>query len=32
MTDDRKRSSVRFSIIDTEWDRVKAGLEGRLWR
>ncbi|MGK5057586.1 GNAT family N-acetyltransferase [Janthinobacterium sp. LB2P49] len=32
MPDGRKRNSVRFSIIDTEWDAVKAGLEGRLGR
>ena len=30
MPDGRKRNSVRFSIIDTEWAAVKAGLEQRL--
>ncbi|MGK5008177.1 GNAT family N-acetyltransferase [Janthinobacterium sp. MDB2-8] len=30
MPDGRKRNSVRFSIIDTEWEGVKAGLELRL--
>lgn len=32
MPDGRKRNSVRFSIIDTEWQAVKAGLECRLKR
>lgn len=32
MPDGRKRNSVRFSIIDTEWEAVKAGLEARLGR
>ena len=32
MPDGRKRNSVRFSIIDTEWAAVKAGLERRLGR
>jgi RimJ/RimL family protein N-acetyltransferase len=32
MPDGRKRNSVRFSMIDTEWDGVKAGLERRLGR
>jgi RimJ/RimL family protein N-acetyltransferase len=32
MPDGRKRNSVRFSIIDTEWEGVKAGLERRLGR
>lgn len=32
MPDGRKRNSVRFSIIDTEWEAVKAGLEQRLKR
>jgi N-acetyltransferase len=30
MPDGRKRNSVRFSIIDTEWPQVKAMLERRL--
>ncbi|WP_426077837.1 GNAT family N-acetyltransferase [Janthinobacterium sp. PSPC3-1] len=30
MPDGRKRNSVRFSIIDTEWEQVRAGLEVRL--
>ncbi|MGM3277411.1 GNAT family N-acetyltransferase [Ralstonia sp. 24A2] len=32
MPDGRKRNSVRFSIIDTEWPEVKAMLEARLAR
>ncbi|MBB5368099.1 RimJ/RimL family protein N-acetyltransferase [Janthinobacterium sp. K2Li3] len=32
MPDGRKRNSVRFSMIDTEWEAVKAGLELRLGR
>jgi RimJ/RimL family protein N-acetyltransferase len=32
MPDGRKRNSVRFSIIDTEWPHVKAGLEQKLAR
>nr|WP_314633728.1 GNAT family protein [uncultured Janthinobacterium sp.] len=32
MPDGRKRNSVRFSIIDTEWPAVKAGLEKKLGR
>jgi N-acetyltransferase len=32
MPDGRKRNSVRFSIIDTEWPDVKAMLELRLAR
>lgn len=32
MPDGRKRNSVRFSIIDSEWAAVKAGLEGKLVR
>lgn len=32
MPDGRKRNSVRFSIIDTEWPQVKAMLEQRLAR
>ncbi|SIT39211.1 GCN5-related N-acetyltransferase [Paraburkholderia ribeironis] len=32
MPDGRKRNSVRFSIIDDEWPRVKAMLEARLGR
>ncbi|MFA9440241.1 GNAT family N-acetyltransferase [Uliginosibacterium sp. sgz301328] len=32
MPDGRKRNSVRFSIIDTEWPAVKAGLQDRLQR
>lgn len=30
MPDGRKRNSVRFSIIDSEWAAVKEGLEKRL--
>ncbi|MBB5607400.1 RimJ/RimL family protein N-acetyltransferase [Janthinobacterium sp. S3M3] len=30
MPDGRKCNSLRFSIIDTEWPEVKAGLEKRL--
>lgn len=30
MPDGRKRNSVRFSIIDTEWEQVRAGLPRRL--
>lgn len=30
MPDGRKRNSVRFSMIDTEWEQVRAGLERRL--
>lgn len=30
MPDGRKRNSVRFSIIDTEWPDVKTALEGKL--
>ena len=30
MPDGRKRNSVRFSIIDTEWEQVRAGLQRRL--
>ena len=30
MPDGRKRNSVRFSMIDTEWEAVKAGLLLRL--
>lgn len=30
MPDGRKRNSVRFSIIDTEWPEVKALLEAKL--
>jgi N-acetyltransferase len=30
MPDGRKRNSLRFSMIDTEWPEVKAGLEKRL--
>lgn len=30
MPDGRKRNSVRFSIIDTEWPQVRANLEKRL--
>lgn len=30
MPDGRKRDSVRFSIIDTEWPEVKAMLEAKL--
>jgi RimJ/RimL family protein N-acetyltransferase len=32
MPDGRKRNSVRFSIIDEEWDEVKAVLEAKLAR
>jgi len=32
MPDGRKRNSVRVSIIDTEWQAVKAGLEKKLGR
>ncbi|MFM0337177.1 GNAT family N-acetyltransferase [Paraburkholderia fungorum] len=32
MPDGRKRNSVRFSIIDTEWPAVKAMLEEKLGR
>jgi len=32
MPDGRKRNSVRFSIIDTEWEAVKAGLQRSLSR
>ncbi|WP_420488477.1 GNAT family N-acetyltransferase [Paraburkholderia phytofirmans] len=32
MPDGRKRNSVRFSIIDTEWSGVKATLEDKLMR
>src|SRR5476649_2329770 len=32
MPDGRKRNSVRFSIIDTEWGEVTAGLESKLSR
>jgi len=32
MPDGRKRNSVRFSIIDTEWPEVKAGLQRNLSR
>jgi RimJ/RimL family protein N-acetyltransferase len=32
MPDGRKRNSVRFSIIDTEWPEVKAMLEAKLGR
>ena len=32
MPDGRKRNSVRFSIIDTEWPDVKATLEAKLAR
>ncbi|MGC3965715.1 MAG: GNAT family protein [Rhodocyclaceae bacterium] len=32
MPDGRKRNSVRFSIIDTEWHAVKAGLQEKLQR
>jgi RimJ/RimL family protein N-acetyltransferase len=32
MPDGRRRTSVRFSIIDDEWPRVRQGLEGRLAR
>lgn len=30
MPDGRKRNSVRFSMIDTEWEQVRAGLQRRL--
>jgi RimJ/RimL family protein N-acetyltransferase len=30
MPDGRKRNSVRFSIIDDEWPRVREGLRARL--
>lgn len=30
MPDGRKRNSVRFSMIDTEWEAVRKGLERRL--
>ena len=30
MPDGRKRNSVRFSIIDTEWPQVKDQLKVRL--
>jgi RimJ/RimL family protein N-acetyltransferase len=30
MPDGRKRNSVRFSIIDSEWDAVREGLQKRL--
>ena len=32
MPDGRKRNSVRFSMIDTEWEAVKTGLAKRLDR
>lgn len=32
MPDGRKRNSVRFSIIDSEWPQVKANLQARLLR
>jgi RimJ/RimL family protein N-acetyltransferase len=32
MPDGRRRNSVRFSIVDDEWETVKAGLERRLGR
>lgn|SRR5487761_2645560 len=32
MPDGRKRNSVRFSIIDTEWPDVKAALQRKLTR
>jgi len=32
MPDGRKRNSVRFSIIDSEWPQVKAGLLAKLQR
>ena len=32
MPDGRKRNSVRFSIIDSEWAAIKAGLEKKLAR
>ncbi len=30
MPDGRKRNSVRFSIIDSEWPEVRSSLEQRL--
>ncbi|WLH53830.1 GNAT family N-acetyltransferase [Pseudomonas tolaasii] len=32
MPDGRKRNSVRFSIIDSEWPQVKASLQAKLQR
>ncbi|CRM86932.1 N-acetyltransferase [Pseudomonas sp. C 49-2] len=32
MSDGRKRNSVRFSIIDSEWPQVKANLQAKLQR
>ena len=32
MPDGRKRNSVRFSIIDTEWNEVKAMLQQKMAR
>ena len=32
MPDGRKRNSVRFSIIDSEWPQVKANLQAKLQR
>ena len=32
MRDGRKRNSVRFSIIDSEWPQVKANLQAKLQR
>jgi RimJ/RimL family protein N-acetyltransferase len=32
MPDGRKRNSVRFSIIDSEWSQVKANLQAKLLR
>ncbi|MEB0043266.1 MULTISPECIES: GNAT family protein [unclassified Pseudomonas] len=32
MPDGRKRNSVRFSIIDSEWPNVKASLEAKMRR
>jgi hypothetical protein len=32
MPDGRKRNSVRFSIIDSEWPEVKAMLEQKMAR
>lgn len=32
MPDGRKRNSVRFSIIDSEWPQVKANLQAKLLR
>lgn len=32
MPDGRKRNSVRFSIIDSEWSEVKAGLLQKIGR